>query len=301
MDYFVLPDDHTPPATPPLNNNNSSNKAPRPAQRLRSSYIDLSLGDSPIQLTSTLSRNDLEYIGSVTSTFQQLTSEQKHFFLAELLNNCDTELLSFAQSLIVPKLKIDFLKELPIELSLHVLSFIDDPRDLANASRVSKFWNSLLKDETTWKSLCLKHRYRRRSSLFKQSSLIIQPSSTRRPSWKPCSPTDRVSYRDYFRRKYNIEKAWMHGFGQVVYCPNHIGQALVTSLQIDDQFIVIGCDNHRIEVFSAETGAYVRTLLGHSGGVWTLHFVKTGSDEHRVLVSGGCDRYIRHGPFSNET
>jgi F-box and WD-40 domain protein CDC4 len=82
--------------------------------------------------------------------------------------------------------------------------------------------------------------------------------------------------------------AWNNGGAQITACPNDIGNALVTSLQMDEEFIVVGCDNNRIEVFDATTGSYLRTLRGHHGGVWALQFVKT--DTHCILVSGGCDR-----------
>lgn len=55
---------------------------------------------------------------------------------------------------IAPLLKRDFLYELPTELALHILSFVDDPRTLASASLVSRFWNNLVKDEATWKRMC---------------------------------------------------------------------------------------------------------------------------------------------------
>ncbi|KAI7882776.1 hypothetical protein K492DRAFT_224118 [Lichtheimia hyalospora FSU 10163] len=277
--YFGIPDGHTPPATPPPSNGYSTGSLskPRPAQRLRSSYVDLPVGDHT-------DKKRLEYIGKVTKTFQQLTSHQKHVFLSELLNYCDNQLLAYVHDIIEPKLKIDFLKELPIELSLHVLSFIDNPKDLANAVRVSPFWNSLLKDEATWKSLCTRHRYRRRSSL-------IEAGSARRRHNQQ-HPQNHVSYRDYFWRRYNTEMAWAQGTGKLIQCENDIDRALVTCLQMDDCYTVVGSDNQMIEVFNTETGEHLRTLHGHEGGVWALQFARTGNENKRILVSGGCDRVV---------
>jgi F-box and WD-40 domain protein CDC4 len=70
-----------------------------------------------------------------------------------------------------------------------------------------------------------------------------------------------------------------------------LDSGLVTSLQFDDEVIVVGCDNHKIEVFDTITGRNIHTLEGHEGGVWALQF--KGGEKHdpeRLLVSGGCDR-----------
>ena len=75
-------------------------------------------------------------------------------YLASLLNECSPSELLFISTTIAPLLKRDFLKELPPELSLHILCFVDDPKTLARASQVSRHWQSLLSDEWTWKRMC---------------------------------------------------------------------------------------------------------------------------------------------------
>ncbi|ORZ02494.1 WD40-repeat-containing domain protein [Syncephalastrum racemosum] len=282
MDWFGVPDDHTPPATPP------PSKQPRTNHRVPRTYLDLHESE----------RKQLEYIAQVKALFQQLSSKQKHYLFHELVDCCDNDVLAYVQDLIAPRLKIDFLKDLPIELSLHVLSFIHDPRDLANAARVSLFWNSLLKDEVTWKSLCQRHRYRRRSSSLQwylqktnsnnnDSNDSVHNTENNNSSKSNC----KVSYRDYFWLKYNTDRAWTEGTGQLVDCANTIGVALVTCLQVDDVYTVVGCDNHLMEVYDSQTGRHIRTLREHEGGVWVLQFQKQ-QDGSRILVSGGCDRSV---------
>lgn len=287
MDLFLQPEDiSSPPSTPPSSSSTSTSTLAaggyRPLQRQRSSYIMDTTGGAD----SIMDKVRLDYIGRVKSTFQQLTYAQRHFFITELLGCCDNQLLQYIYTFITPKLKIDFLKELPIELSLHVLSFIDDPRTLARASHVSKHWNVLLKDEAAWKSLCLKHQYQHQQITHVPKSITtkhVHGSLIQRHTM----PT--ISYRDFFRRKYNIDTAWNQG-GKVTVCDNQIGEGLATSLQMDDTFIVIGCDNNRIEVFDANSGKYVRSLLGHEGGVWALQFIKSENSNEHILVTGGCDR-----------
>lgn len=294
MNYMELcspNDDISPPVTPPpscapTSSSSPSGSAPltsshpRPSQRLRSaSYIDTAFNDNPYQLATIFNDSQLDFIRQIKNCFQQLDGQQRQFFLQEIIGVCDNSQLLFVSNLISPKLKIDFLKELPIEISLHILSFIDNPKTLSRAACVSTFWNSLLKDESTWKRLCNRHQFRRRNSSITGGSLMGPPA--RRLNF---------SYRDYFKRRYNIESSWAHG-GSVKTFYDSSDSGLVTSLQFDDEVIVVGCDNHKIEVFDVNTGSRIRTLEGHEGGVWALQF-KGGDpfDKERLLVSGGCDR-----------
>ncbi|KAG0164778.1 hypothetical protein DFQ28_009552 [Apophysomyces sp. BC1034] len=260
------------PATPPSNN--------RFSQRLRFSYSDASK-DHPAPVAA-LKDDELDHLRHLKHAFQQLPSQQKLYLLLDIIDSCDSTQLAYLNSLIAPRLKVDFLKELPIEISLHILSFIDDPKTLGRIGCVSTFWNSLLKDEATWKTLCMKHQYRRRNSSICGGELMDPPSQRL-----------DFSYREYFKHKYNIAATWAQG-GRVKVVEDGFAHGLVTSLQFDDKYIVVGCDNHRIEVFETSTGKKVRTLEGHEGGVWALQF-KGGEkdDPERVLVSGGCDRDVR--------
>jgi F-box and WD-40 domain protein CDC4 len=75
-------------------------------------------------------------------------------YLLSMLGECTPSELLFISTTITPLLKRDFLRELPPEIALHILSFIDDPRALARASQVSRKWRSLVSDECLWKEMC---------------------------------------------------------------------------------------------------------------------------------------------------
>ncbi|CAG8701682.1 2623_t:CDS:2, partial [Rhizophagus irregularis] len=219
-----------------------------------------------------------EFSRTVRMGFQNMDNLQRQRLLAELLNSCNTEQLVFVSNYISPRLKRDFLKDLPIELSLHILSFINDPKTLSRASSVSKFWRSLLNDEFTWKNLCVRHHFRRRSSAAPK----LPPS----PTSESPSRINKFSYKDHFRRRYIVESNWKHGGRTLV---THISPdtGVVTSLQMCQSYIVVGMDNKKIHIFDVSDGKYIKTLSGHEGGVWALQYM----DE--VLVSGGCDREVR--------
>ncbi|KAI0918296.1 hypothetical protein AcV5_010439 [Taiwanofungus camphoratus] len=80
-------------------------------------------------------------------------------YLSALLSDCTPAELLFVNTTIAPLLKRDFLRELPPEVAIHILSFIDDPRTLVRASRVSKAWNRLVDDPCLWKRMCAIHGY----------------------------------------------------------------------------------------------------------------------------------------------
>ncbi|ORX63054.1 WD40 repeat-like protein [Hesseltinella vesiculosa] len=217
----------------------------------------------------------------VKCTFQHLSSRQQEQLLTDIIDQCDHTQLAYLHNLIAPRLKVDFLKRLPMEIALAILSHIDKPFTLAQIARVSRHWNKLLKDDSIWKRLCAKYAYD-----IPYLHAVAQPAS----SPLPVLP---ASYRALFRRKFKTNADWQRG-GQIRYV-DHGLDGLVTSLQCDDKYIVVGCDNHRIEVFDTATGRKVRTLLGHEGGVWALEF-KGGDDPldpDRILVSAGCDRDVR--------
>ncbi|KAG1448496.1 hypothetical protein G6F56_008924 [Rhizopus delemar] len=242
-------EDISPPATPPTH-------SPIPHRLSLESCSLLSQCD------------EKDHLSHLITSFQHFTPTQKQIFLYEIINHCDNNQLTFLNSLIAPRLKVDFLKELPLEIALHILSYIDSPATLGHAARISKYWNSLIKDETLWRILCKRHQY-----TTAQDDLRIA-----------------FSFRDHFKRQHSIYRAWGQG-GKVTTVDGGFSQGLVTSLQFDEKYTVVGCDNHRIEVFDTNSGKKIRTLEGHEGGVWALQF-KGGEqdDPERVLLSGGCDR-----------
>lgn len=69
-----------------------------------------------------------------------------------------------------------------------------------------------------------------------------------------------------------VESNWLHG-GHVLACHTSQDDGIVTSLAIDENFIVIGMANANIHIFDANSGAFRRSLTGHAQGVWALVLV----------------------------
>lgn len=53
----------------------------------------------------------------------------------------------------------------------------------------------------------------------------------------------------------------------------------MTSLAVDDDYIVIGMANSKIHIFNAHNGTFLRTLTGHELGVWCLTLVSAAKED----------------------
>jgi hypothetical protein len=76
----------------------------------------------------------------------------------------------------------------------------------------------------------------------------------------------------------HAESEWVRG-GRLLSIHTSNDDGTMTSLAVDDDYIVIGMANREIHVFEAESGTFIQTLVGHDLGVWCL-----------TLISAGCER-----------
>ncbi|KAI0013918.1 WD40-repeat-containing domain protein [Xylariaceae sp. FL0662B] len=259
------------------------------------------------------------FLAHVRQHFKNCSGPHRNRILADLLNMCTTQQLSFVHQFVSPLLKKDPFTSLPDELCLRILSFIDDPQVLARASQVSRRWRDLLSDDVTWKNLCVKHDYGRRLS---EVYYGIPSYSSSRPGAQPLSDPDYNhsfpgavpgssayhatahsfdgssdvasqiigrpklrSYKSHFKQRYLVESAWRTGGRNITRTITQDGR-VVTSLHLTPKYIVVALDNARIHIFDREGNA-LRTLQGHIMGVWAM------VPWEDVLVSGGCDRDVR--------
>ncbi|OAA57099.1 WD40 repeat-like-containing domain protein [Niveomyces insectorum RCEF 264] len=90
---------------------------------------------------------------SMLEKFDAMPNEMKAFMMYQFLRRCTRKTLHMVAGVVNPALKCDFFKQLPLELSLHILSYLDF-RDLCRAAQVSKHWRSIVdSNETGWKEL----------------------------------------------------------------------------------------------------------------------------------------------------
>ncbi|CAJ2505840.1 Uu.00g132340.m01.CDS01 [Anthostomella pinea] len=86
-------------------------------------------------------------------SFDAMPAEMKSFMMYQFLRRCSRKTLHLVADVVNPALKCDILKDLPLELTLHILSYLDH-RDLCCAAQVSKHWRGVIdSNETGWKEL----------------------------------------------------------------------------------------------------------------------------------------------------
>ena len=142
--------------------------------------------------------------------FSVLPPYQRRQFLSAILNDCTPDELLFVSTTVAPLLKRDFLRELPPELAIHILGFIDDPRSLLNAGEVSRYWHAIASEECLWKALCEAHDFYVDADEWDAPDMVYdhaQPPSPISPamnSLHPQSPRSppRFSYYTHFKMSY---------------------------------------------------------------------------------------------------
>ncbi|CAG8440237.1 13430_t:CDS:2 [Cetraspora pellucida] len=84
------------------------------------------------------------------TTFDALPASMKSYMLFQLLRRCPTNTLQYVSNIILPALRKDFVGTLPLELSLHIVRYLD-AGSMCRAAQVSKRWRNVIDgDGLTW-------------------------------------------------------------------------------------------------------------------------------------------------------
>lgn len=97
---------------------------------------------------------------TLLEAFDSMKTEMKTFMMYQFLRRCPRPTLRVIADAVNPAMKCDFIKQLPLELGYHVLSYLDH-RDLCRAAQVSRHWRNIVdRNETGWKELLDKDGYK---------------------------------------------------------------------------------------------------------------------------------------------
>lgn len=214
--------------------------------------------------TSPSSWNSLKIINLVEnfSANSLLPSSQAHLAF-KLLSKLDRSTLSDINNHLTQNLKRDIVASLPYELSIQVLKELDFGT-LQNCLLVNHKWKSLITNEF-WKYLL------ERDNFLYENEVIHENNC-----------------HELYQQRHRLHQRWI----DPTYTPRRIsvtahGENVVTSLQFDDEKIITGADDKKINIYNPNTGELLKILSGHEGGVWALKYI--GSQ----IISGSTDRTVR--------
>ncbi|KIM28632.1 hypothetical protein M408DRAFT_329391 [Serendipita vermifera MAFF 305830] len=243
-----------------------------------------------VQLTTLLT------LPTLLTQYAALPSSLQSHVLLTFLRQSSLPVLRNINSILAPTLSRDFLTQLPAELVSIILSFLPG-RALAQCTRVSKSWRAIIdSDPILWRELLrttgswfgggaekafartLMNRREARGAIQDATAYGSGPSSTL-PLPHP--------YKVLFKSRQLTRTQWASNPNpkRVTFAAH--GSSVVTCLLFSHNRIISASDDHSIHVYNPLTGALVRSLEGHGGGVWALAATKD------TLVSGSTDRTVR--------
>lgn len=223
-----------------------------------------------------------ELMEVVTNLFPYFNERNQNHLIFKLLQNVNRASLSTFNELIHNSLKRDLLSNLPTEITLKILSYLDF-RTLLCLSRVCKKWFQIINNPNLWINLLKQDKLITDDATIKheltQSTQLLQEWSS-----LPGMNAAQILYK----KRCVIVNRWMNpNYEPKRICVTGHGNKVVTCLQHDDEKIVTGVDDKCILIYSTKTGKLLKVLEGHEGGVWALKY--TGN----TLVTGSTDRTVR--------
>ncbi|XP_015239362.1 PREDICTED: F-box/WD repeat-containing protein 7 isoform X1 [Cyprinodon variegatus] len=205
-------------------------------------------------------------------TFQSWTGPEKLLALDELIDSCEPTQVKHMMQVIEPQFQRDFISLLPKELALYVLSFLE-PKDLLQAAQTCRYWRILAEDNLLWREKCREEGID--EPLPPRKRKIAKPGFTHSP-WKSA-----------YIRQHRIDTNWRRGDLKSPKVLKGHDDHVITCLQFCGNRIVSGSDDNTLKVWSAITGKCLRTLVGHTGGVWSSQM------RDSIIISGSTDRTLK--------
>ncbi|CAG9864163.1 unnamed protein product [Phyllotreta striolata] len=203
--------------------------------------------------------------------FLAWSNAERIMAINELIDRCEPTQVRHMMQVIEPQFQRDFISLLPKELALNVLSFLE-PKDLLRAAQTCRSWRVLAEDNLLWKEKCKQAGIEE----VPKKRIASRTHTTHMSPWKAA-----------FMRQHTIEMNWrLKPIRPPKVLKGH-DEHVITCLQFCGNRIVSGSDDNTLKVWSATTGKCLRTLIGHTGGVWSSQM--SGS----TIISGSTDRTLK--------
>ncbi|XP_030561188.1 F-box/WD repeat-containing protein 7 isoform X2 [Drosophila novamexicana] len=207
--------------------------------------------------------------------FQRWSHAERLLAVDRLIDHCDPSQVRHMMKVIEPQFQRDFISLLPRELALFVLSYLE-PKDLLRAAQTCRSWRFLCDDNLLWKEKC-------RKAQILTETRSDRPKRGRDGNMPPIASPWKAAYM----RQHIIEMNWR---SRPVRKPKVLkghDDHVITCLQFSGNRIVSGSDDNTLKVWSAVNGKCLRTLVGHTGGVWSSQM------SGNIIISGSTDRTLK--------
>ncbi|ENN81410.1 hypothetical protein D910_00642 [Dendroctonus ponderosae] len=203
--------------------------------------------------------------------FTRWSNAERIMALTELIDRCVPTQVRHIMQVIEPQFQRDFISLLPKELALKVLSFLDPP-DLLKAAQTCHSWKMLADDNLLWKEKCREVGVED----VPARRVITRVIKIKMSPWKAA-----------YMRFHDIEMNWRHSPIRTPKMLKGHDDHVITCLQFSGNKIVSGSDDNTLKVWSAISGKLMRTLSGHTGGVWSSQM------SGNIVISGSTDRTLK--------
>ena len=211
-----------------------------------------------VESISSIPQEPPKELQSWLDSFSSWSPGQKLVAIDQLINRCHATQVRHMMAVIEPQFQRDFISLLPKELALYVLSFLH-PRDLLRAAQTCRYWRILAEDNLLWREKC------REAGLDDMTADLMVMRKSRRFH----SKFEYSTWKAGYMRQHNIEINWrVRGIRTPKVLKGH-DDHVITCLQFSNNRIVSGSDDNTLKVWNATTGKCLRTLAGHTGGVWS--------------------------------
>ncbi|XP_058456819.1 F-box/WD repeat-containing protein 7 [Malaya genurostris] len=208
--------------------------------------------------------------------FQRWTPVERLVAVDLLIEHCDPTQVRHMMKVIEPQFQRDFISLLPKELALQVLSYLE-PKDLLRAAQTCRSWRFLADDNLLWKEKC------------KEAVIVMEAMGGDRPKRGRAGNMPPISslWKAAYMRQHIIEMNWRSRPIRTAKVLKGHDDHVITCLQFCGNRIVSGSDDNTLKVWSAITGKCLRTLVGHTGGVWSSQMAGN------IIISGSTDRTLK--------
>ncbi|XP_054731615.1 F-box/WD repeat-containing protein 7 [Anastrepha obliqua] len=207
--------------------------------------------------------------------FHRWTHVERLMAIDRLIEHCEPTQVRHMMKVIEPQFQRDFISLLPRELALQVLTYLE-PKDLLRAAQTCRSWRFLCDDNLLWKEKCRK------------AQILTEPRTDRPKRGRAGNmPPIASPWKAAYMRQHIIEMNWRsRPIREPKVLKGH-DDHVITCLQFSGNRIVSGSDDNTLKVWSAVSGRCLRTLVGHTGGVWSSQM------SGKIIISGSTDRTLK--------